>query len=270
MGRSLFRRFKDLTCTASESLGYCVETLCTDNPDGKLSRTEFAQPAIYVTNVLHYLSEREEGLAQPHYLAGHSLGEYCALFAADCYDFDAGLRIVVERGRVMGCGTGGKMAAVLGIRDVLVEKILELGLAPNTTIANYNSPTQVVIAGPEDELVALDKIVKGMGGRTVPLGVAAAFHSKYMVAAADEFSRYIESFAFRCPQISVVSSLTACPYLEDEIASCLTKQIHSPVRWTESVHYMLRQGVSSFFEAGKRGVLTRLVEEIRAEIQFRR
>src|SRR5260370_26635306 len=114
MGKDLFRRFPGIVATADDVLGYSVEELCQADPGGRLRQTQYAQPALYVVNAMAYLARTGAG-GSPAFLAGHSLGEYCALFAAGCFDFATGLRLVRRRGELMAAASGGGMAAVIGL-----------------------------------------------------------------------------------------------------------------------------------------------------------
>jgi len=136
MGRGLFEDFRDLCRQADEVLGYSVETLCLENPERLLNRTEYAQPAIYVVNALYYLSLRRQDLPPADYLAGHSLGEYNALFAAGAFDFHTGLTLVKRRADLMGKADGGGMAAVVGVSETAIKATLEMNNAAGVVIAN--------------------------------------------------------------------------------------------------------------------------------------
>jgi malonyl CoA-acyl carrier protein transacylase len=270
MGADLFDRvpeFASVERKIDELLGYSVRTLCLRDPERKLNYTAYTQPALYVVNALYYFDAVAKG-ARPALVAGHSLGEFNALLAAGVFDFLTGLRLVHKRGALMGQAVGGGMAAVLGIRAERVARLLEESDLAGIDVANFNSRTQTVISGPIADIKRATSIFEKEGATGyVPLTVSAAFHSRYMRAAADEFGAFLKGFEFRSPQVPVVSNVTARPYgkVDPTTTTCdlLTRQIVSPVQWTNTVLYMLDRGVSKFSEIGAPGnVLTRLIKQI--------
>ncbi len=269
MGSDLFSQFSDLEQQASEILGYSVKQLCIDAPASKLFQTQYTQPCLFFVSVLHYLKQREQSPESPNYMAGHSLGEYTALYAAGTFDLSTGLRIVQERGRLMSKAKNGAMAAVLGKSGEQVRDILEgLGIS-SIDVANYNSSTQVVISGPADDIhrIAAD-VERHADTRYIPLPVSAAFHSRYMQEASEKFAAFIEPLAFSTPNIPVIANVTARPYRKDSVAdikATLAKQIVSPVRWTETVRYLMGKQENRFIELGPGTVLTKLIEQIQRE-----
>src|SRR5437762_401122 len=154
MGNTLFDEFKEAIASADEILGYSIKELCLHDPHQQLGKTQFTQPALYVVNALSYLKKMKETGQAPDYVAGHSLGEYSALFAAGAFDFETGLRLVKKRGELMSQAIGGGMAAVIGFTLEQVDQVLkECGLT-GIDIANYNTPTQIVIAGLKADIVS--------------------------------------------------------------------------------------------------------------------
>lgn len=261
MGRDLFDEFEELTERADRVLGYSIKALCLHDEERRLNRTRYTQPALFVTNMLHYLKFRKDGGAEPDFLAGHSLGEYSALYAAGAFDFETGLRLVQHRGELMDQAAGGAMAAILNLSlDALNAARLE-HLEGDIEIANFNSPTQHVVAGSVDALATLKLLVEKCGGSFVPLNVSAAFHSHYMQAAADRFGHILRETEFEELRIPVISNLHARPYLPGEIRKNLQWQIRHPVRWTESLWYLLAQGDVQIRELGPRAVLSKLVTQ---------
>ncbi|WP_044562071.1 ACP S-malonyltransferase [Azospirillum sp. B4] len=264
MGKDLFDSFRDMEREADEILGYSIRTLCLDDPDGNLVRTQYTQPALYVVGAMAYRRRVEQLGDTPEFVAGHSLGEYNALFAAEAFSFTDGLKLVRQRGALMGNASGGGMAAVVGeditnIREMLAE-------AGETTIdlANHNSPRQSVLAGPKEALERVAPYLESRKGvRVVPLNVRTAFHSRYMAPTKAEFGAYIAGFKLSPLMLPVISNLTALPYRDDEIAHNLVQQIDHPVRWVESIQYLLQEPEPTFEEIGQGTVLTKLIEEIR-------
>lgn len=265
MGADLFARFPDLTRQADTVLGHSVEELCRTSGDGRLDRTEYAQPALFVVSALSYLA-RDPGLPQPTLLAGHSLGEYGALFAAGCFDFATGVRLVRERGALMGRAQGGGMLAVLGVDGDEVQALLAGTGARQVDVANYNTPTQTVLSGPLDELRMVSAALgQRPGVRCVPVRVSAAFHSRHMRPAAQEFATFLTGFSFADPHRTVISSVTARPYGAGQVAELLSRQIESPVRWSETMAYLRERGTTELEEMGPGKVLTGLWKQGRAD-----
>ncbi|RCG27073.1 [acyl-carrier-protein] S-malonyltransferase [Sphaerisporangium album] len=245
-------RYPALCARADEILGYSIRELCDDTR--RLRDTRYVQPALYTVDALSYLARREEG-GGPDYLAGHSLGEYAALFAAGCFDFETGLRLVRRRGELMGEATGGTMTAVLGVPRERLEELLD---GTGVDVANDNSPEQVVIAGPKDALASAAGAVQEIGGKCVPLNVRTAFHSRYMRDAADAFAGALEEVRFAEPEVPVIANVTGRPHVAGAMAEALRRQIDGPVRWLDGMRYLLARGVDELEEIGPGDVLTKL------------
>jgi len=268
MGKEVFPLFPEQVASASEILGYSLEELCLNDAQGLLSQTQYTQPALFVVNALHYYRQRElaaaEGVVPPHFLAGHSVGEYNALLAADAFSFETGVRLVKKRGELMAAAKGGGMAAVVGISAREIKAILdEHGLA-QIDVANFNTPTQTVIAGERDALAAAAEVFGQRSVRCVTLNVSAAFHSRHMRAAQAEFAEFLQPFSFTAPTIPVIANVTARPYEPDRVAQTLAEQIASPVQWVDSIRYLMGRGELEFKEIGA-SVLTKMVNEIKAK-----
>ncbi|WP_298624010.1 ACP S-malonyltransferase, partial [uncultured Legionella sp.] len=202
MGASLFEEFSDLTQKADQILGYSIRTLCLEDPNNELGKTNFTQPALYTISAMSYLKKLSETGKVPASVAGHSLGEYNALFAAGVFDFETGLRLVQKRGALMSAATGGGMAAVVGLKSDDVRTILQQNNLNNIVIANYNSFTQVVISGAKEAILAAEPVFTNAGAMLyLPLNVSGAFHSPFMQGAQNEFAEFIKSFQFHAPQI---------------------------------------------------------------------
>ncbi|MFM9443280.1 ACP S-malonyltransferase [Streptomyces acidiscabies] len=264
MGADLFDEYPGLVAQADEILGYSLRELCLGNPEGRLKRTEFTQPALYAVEALTYLRHSEEDPAAPDFLVGHSLGEYAALFAAGVFDFATGLRLVARRGELMGRASGGGMAAVLGLDLGTVRSGLADAGLTGIDIANHNGPEQIVLAGPEDELVRARALFEDRGAQVVVLNVSAPFHSRYMRDAADEFRRLLDATEFRAPQIPVIANVDARPYDADRIRETLAGQIVGQVRWVDTVRRLMAQGDFEFVELGPGRTLRKMVAKVRA------
>ncbi len=257
MGADLFERFATLCSAADEILGYSIQELCLVDSQRRLRKTAFTQPALFVVNALTWL-HRLESEPLPGFVAGHSLGEYNALFAAGCFDFETGLRLVQHRGAIMGRVEDGGMAAVLGLRAERVTEILEDRGAP-VDIANFNLASQLVLSGPKEELENLIQPLDAAGARKcVILNVSGAFHSRYMASAAAELESFLEGLRFTPPRIEVIANTTARPYTADSIARHLADQVRSPVRWSQTMDYLRAQGVTEIEELGPGKVLQKM------------
>jgi malonyl CoA-acyl carrier protein transacylase len=265
MGSELFDRYPDWTKVADDVLGYSIRELCLENPRDELGQTAFTQPALFVVNAMSYRARTEEMLAPPAFVAGHSLGEYNALVAAEVFDFANGLRMVRERGALMGRISGGGMMAVIGLPPARIEQVLaETEAGRRVDVANFNSPEQTVLAGVREDLAAIEAPLKAAGARAcIVLKVSAAFHSRYMHEPMRRFKAFLTDFAFGPPSIPVVANLTGLPYAPDVLHDTLADQIGHSVRWLESMRFLLGQGVTDFEEVGPGTVLTKLVAQIR-------
>ncbi|WP_205633181.1 ACP S-malonyltransferase, partial [Enhygromyxa salina] len=265
VGSEHFARYPELVATADELLGYSVQRLCIEDPERQLNRTLYTQPAMFVVNAMHWLDARARGCS-PAMFAGHSLGEYNALWAAGAFDFETGLRLVQRRAELMDRAADGGMAAVLGIPAEAVARVLQASDAQAVDIANLNGPTQIVISGPQAEIMRLKPIFEAQPIRAYAiLNVSAAFHSRAMLPAQREFTSFLAGFELGPLTTPVIANFSARPYGADNIAELLGQQIAGPVRWVESVAHMIEQGVSEFIECGPGDVLTKMIRQIRAE-----
>ncbi|MFD9093341.1 ACP S-malonyltransferase [Streptomyces collinus] len=264
MGAGLFEKFPELVAQADDVLGYSIEDLCLRDPDRVLSRTQYTQPALYVVNSLTYLERTTERGELPAVVAGHSLGEYCALFAAGAFDFATGLRLVAKRGELMSQAPKGAMAAVVNLDEERVREVLSGLPFRNIDIANINARTQFILSGEYDELhdPQLRAAYTEAGARLVPLNVSAAFHSRCMTAVQQEFARYLAGFELAELTLPVVANYTARPYPAKDYADHLAHQISSSVRWYESMSWLIAQGHRDFHEIGPGNVLTKLTAQI--------
>ncbi|WP_408992353.1 ACP S-malonyltransferase [Streptomyces sp. 1268] len=267
MGKELFEKYPDLVARADRLLGYSLRDLCVDDPDRVLNRTEYTQPALYAVSALQYLDHIDSGGAPPAVVAGHSLGEYSALFAAGAFDFVTGLDLVRRRGELMSRAPKGAMAAVVNLDQERVAEILAALPYSGIDIANINSRQQCILSGTYDEVHAPDvrEAYIAAGARFVPLNVSAAFHSRCMTEVQEEFARHLSGVGFRPLRIPVIANCTARPYPTTGYSDLLVRQISSPVRWYESLSRLLARGHDDFREIGPGDVLTKLTAKIREE-----
>ncbi|MFJ9818699.1 ACP S-malonyltransferase [Streptomyces sp. NPDC101151] len=264
MGNGLFERFPDETALADRVLGYSIQELCVTDPERRLARTEYTQPALFAVSALTYLDRTAHDPVPPDYLVGHSLGEYAALFAAGAFDFETGLRLVKRRGELMAGADDGAMAAVVGVDERTVIRLLADPALSTLDLANHNAPDQFVVSGPADGVDAACTAFEEAGARTVRLRVSAPLHSRHMKGVAEEFARYLDGFTLLPPRIPVLANVDAQPYTPDTLKERLTAQIASPVRWTQTVRALMDEGDFEFVELGPGRVLSKLVTRIRS------
>ncbi|QXG62688.1 ACP S-malonyltransferase [Bacillus spizizenii] len=269
MGSDLFDEFKELTAQADEILGYSIKRLCMENPYSNLNKTQFTQPALYVVNALSYLKKIREAEAKPDFVAGHSLGEYNALFAAGAFDFETGLKLVRKRGELMSMVSNGGMAAIMGLNEEQVAKALKEYHLHDVDIANVNAPYQIVISGKKDEIEKAASLFETMTEVTMvlPLNVSGAFHSRYMNKAKEEFEQFLQTFHFSPLSIPVISNVYAKPYTYELMKQTLADQINHSVKWTKSISYLMKKGQMEFEEIGPGNVLTGLIHRIKKDAE---
>lgn len=267
MGNTLFDRYKELVAVADKVLGYSIKELCLGSSDEKLQMTKYTQPAVFVVNHMHYCAIIEELGAIPNFLAGHSLGEYNALVASGTFDFETGLMLVKKRSELMSQTKDGFMAAITGLNDSAVEEILLASDLKSIAISNYNSDRQVVVSGLRNEMESVKIFFENAKANFIPLPVSGAFHSHFMKTAAYEYEKYIETFEFLEPQIKTVSNVTARFHSGIEIKPLLVRQITSPVKWRQSIQYLLQMGDMEFLEMGTGNVLNKLIVQIKKDYE---
>ncbi len=242
---------------AQEILGWDVLEIC-QSEDDKLARTLYTQPCLYVVESILADVLLERGHT-PNLVAGHSLGEYVALYAARVFDFEAGLRLVKRRAELMDSASDGMMAALIGFdRQQLEQQIQQ---TPNVVLANDNSPAQVVISGtPEAVKEVMGKIKVKRG---VPLNVSGAFHSPLMADAAAEFETVLEAVPFADAQVPVLSNVEPVPTVEAAtLKNRLQRQMTGSVRWRELSMQLPQEGMERVVEIGPGKVLTGLIKRM--------
>lgn len=263
---------------ADEILGIALSRLCFEGPETDLNDTVNAQPAILTVSIacLAALKERWQATGQtvaPDYVAGHSLGEFTALVAADVLDFETALKLVRERGRLMkanGQDHPGGMLAVLGLdRPVVEEIVAEARTLGVITVANANSPGQLVLSGEPAALDRATELARQRGAaRVVRLPITIASHSPLMARAAAQFADLVARLPLRQPRIPVIANITGQALTSaDEIRKELADHILLPVQWSASVLEMIRRGSASFLEIGPGQVLSGLIRRISQEVQ---
>ena len=266
--RPIFRGTFD---RANEVLGFDLKSLCLMGPEAELNDTLNTQPAIFTHGLAaFYMAEMSGELAAPAFVAGHSLGELSALCAAGAIEFEDGVRLARERGRLMklaGEREPGSMAAILNLDRSVLQAVCDEASALFSTgvvIANDNSPGQIVISGGKEAVTKACELAKARGAkRVLPLPVSIASHSPLMASIGDDFAKAVAATPITEAKIPIVANTSASPITHpDDIRAELHAQLTSPVRWTESVRWMHAQGVTDFVELGPKDVLCGLIKRI--------
>ncbi len=267
MGVDLYKEFpvaKDYYERANEIVGFDLTRISFEGPEEELKQTQFTQPAIFVLSVLLNRLLNENGL-KPQMVAGHSLGEYSALVAAEAIEFEAALKIVKLRGKLMqqaGEDNPGMMAAIIGLTEDSVDDICsEASLENYVQAANYNAPNQIVISGTLTGVNKAMALAKEKGAiKVVPLVTSGAFHSNLMNSAKDELKEALEAVEIKTPSIPIYVNVTAEPITSPaRIQMALFKQVTHAVRWAQSIRNMVGDGADSFYEVGPGRVLSGLL-----------
>lgn len=254
---------KEMFARANEILGFDIAKICFEGPEEELRQTAVTQPAIFLHSAVAFtlLDEKRFDAA-----AGHSLGEYSALFAVGALDFEHTLMLVGLRGRLMqnaGDVRRGTMAAVVGLGEKIVEEVCrEASVDGVAQPANYNSPGQIIISGDVDAVRKAMDLARTRGAKIVKeLVVSGAFHSPLMETAKGELKKAIDAAPICDAKVPVYANVTAKPVKSaSEIKDALIRQLTSPVRWQESVVNMFNDGITKFVEIGPGKVLQGLVK----------
>ena len=273
MGSKLYQsspKAKEVFQEADEALQFSISRLCFEGPEEELRQTINAQPAIMTVSIacLRAASEVNHSVS-PAFVAGHSLGEYTALVAANVLGFADAIRLVRERGRLMqkaGEIKPGGMAAVIGLDEAALREIC---CESGAEIANFNCSGQIVISGSKEALARAMDSAKARGARSViSLQVSGAFHSTLMQPTIEGMSEAISRINFRTPKIPIVVNSTAQPVTTAEgVKEELLRQLCNCVQWQPSVEYMVGEGVSTFIEIGPGQVLSGLIKRISNKVQ---
>jgi len=266
MGKELYdsrKDIKDLMESANEILGFDILSLMFNGTDEDLKKTEVTQPSIFIHSVAALKAVNGLGAEM---VAGHSLGEFSALVANGVLSFDDGLKLVSERAKAMqaACDANpSSMAAILGLDDAKVEEICA-SISGVVVPANYNCPGQLVISG---ETVAVEeacvKLKEAGAKRALLLPVNGAFHSPLMQPAQEKLAAAIENTKFRKATIPVYQNITTTAVTDpDQIKANLISQLTGPVKWTQSVQNMIKDGATNFVEVGPGKTLQGLIKKI--------
>jgi [acyl-carrier-protein] S-malonyltransferase len=266
MGANLFEQseVQPQLKLAEKILGWSIPEIC-QHPEDKISRTFYTQPSLYVVETLLVDQLKQQGQS-PNYVAGHSLGEYVALYAAGVFDFETGLKLVKRRAELMAGAAGGQMAALIGFdREQLDQQIQQ---TENVVLANDNSAAQVVISGTPE---AVDQILANIKvKRAVKLNVSGAFHSPLMAESATQFQQIVDKITLNNAQIPILSNVDPTPTTDATLLKQrLTQQMTGSVRWREICLQLSELGVKQVVEIGPGNVLTGLMKRTCPEIMLK-
>ena len=265
MGKDLSQRFRSTVepfyRRANDALGFDIQALMFDGPEGELTLTQNAQPAILLDSVVKF--ELLTDQLWPEVGAGHSLGEYSALVCAGVIGLEDALRLVHKRGQFMqeAVPVGeGAMVAIMKLDRAKVEEICE---QTGAEIANVNGPGQIAISGRYDAVMKAKELAAEQRARAIQLDVSAPFHSSLMQPAEDRLKPEIQGVEFHPPQFPVVATVSGQPEDDpDRLKDLLSEQITAQVRWTDYVETLKARGVTRWVEVGHGEVLTRLIRRV--------
>ena len=256
---------------ANAALGYDLAKICFEGPEGELTKTENAQPGIFLVGWIAFelLKERAPNL-RFEATAGLSLGEFTALAAAGVMSFEDAIKVVRQRGQFMqeACDTTkGGMAAIIGLDEA---KTREACAEAGVELANLNCPGQIVISGPADRMEKACEIAKAKGAKkALPLTVAGAYHSELMAGAKPKLDAALKAISLKAPSLPVISNVTAQPHGRPaEIHQRLVEQVTSSVRWEDSMRHLLAQGFTRFVELGPGKALSGFMKRIDGSAQM--
>lgn len=251
---------------ADSSLGFALSRLCFEGSQDVLRQTINAQPAILTVSTAYLKAgvQLNDKATLPSFVAGHSLGEYTALVAAQVLTFKDALYLARERGRLMqeaGERNPGGMLAIIGLDEMAVRAVCD---TTGIQIANINCPGQIVVSGPAHILPQATELAKAKGAqRVIPLQVSGAFHSHLMEPAVEGMSHAISTLTFRDATIPIIANTTALPLTSaPALRAELLSQLLNCVQWQKSIEHMIKEGVTTFVEIGPGQVLTKLIKRI--------
>jgi len=273
MGKDLYEHYpaaKKVFDTADEVLGKKVTKMCFEGPEDDLKQTINTQPAIVTMSIAALEAFKSKLNLTPHFTAGHSLGEYCAMFCSGVMNLKTTLLAIQKRAALMNKVNKGMMAAVLNAPEGSIEKALkEASKEGYVDVANYNSPVQVVLTGDEKAVNKAGEILTQAGARRfVPLAVSGAFHSKYLNEASKEFGEFAKELDLSSASVPVVTNVDASATISaEDFRNKMPRQICSSVHWTQTIENMVKNGVDTFVEFGPGKVLAGLNKKINPEVK---
>lgn len=275
MGKDLYENFessKNVFDTADKVLGKSITSMCFEGPEDALKQTVNTQPSIVTMSIAALEALKSQCDITPAFVAGHSLGEYCAMYAAGVMSLENTLKAIQKRADLMNASAnGGAMSAVLNAsEEALKEALSEASSVGYVDVANYNSPAQVVITGDEAAVAKAGELLLAKGARrVVPLPVSGAFHSKFMEQAGKEFETFVADLEMNDASIPVITNVDAnATTAMADFKVKMPKQIYSSVYWTQTIEKMVSEGVEVFVEIGPGKVLAGLNKKIAPEAKI--
>jgi len=271
MGKDLYDNLqvaKDTFAAIDEIAGRSLSQLCFEGPEAELKRTVNTQPTILAVSLAAWKCYQDMQGPKPAFVAGHSLGEFTALVAADALSLEDVVPLVSKRAELMENCPSGAMSAVMSVapeklQEICAETTTELGGDEVVIVANFNTREQLVISGSPKAVAAAGEKAKAAGGKVIPLPVGGAFHSPLMMGAAEVFFEELKKYLIADVALPVVQNYDALPSATGvDLKVKLGRQMSNSVRWYESIEYMLSQGVDTFIEIGPGKALTGMVKRI--------
>ncbi|RJQ47187.1 MAG: [acyl-carrier-protein] S-malonyltransferase [Nitrospiraceae bacterium] len=275
MGKDFYDNFKEvrnLYSTASEVLGYDIAELSFNGPESELNKTFRTQPCLLTASYSAYIMLSSHGISA-FCVAGHSLGEYTAVTAANVISFPEAVKLTEKRGQFMqeSAPEGkGLMAAVIGLDRDAIQKVCSSVQSGYVAPANYNCPGQIVLAGEKSAVEEAIKLSEQAGARkAVPLAVSAPSHCALMKSASEKLAALLDETDLRTPQVPIVNNADAA-FLTDpvKIKESLIRQLNQPLMWEDSVKLMVQNGVDTIIEVGPRKVLSGLIKRIDGNVKL--
>ena len=268
MGKDLYEKYDVVRKIFDEFdfiLGKKISKLCFEGNEEDLKQTINSQPAILAVSIAIYEVLKAKTNLVPDYLAGHSLGEYSALYAGGVIGLPEIIKLVQNRAELMNDAPAGSMTAILGMdEDKIQQMIQEASTEGIICAANYNTQDQTVISGETKAVERANELAKELGAkRVIPLAVSGGFHSPLMKPIAEKFEKYINNTNVNDASIPVITNVDARPTIDKaEFSSKMMKQVYSSVYWKQTINFMVEQGVETFIEIGPGKVLSGMIKKI--------
>ena len=252
------------------TLNRSISELCFNGSDDDLKQTITAQPCILATEIAILEALKSELNIEINFAAGHSLGEYAALYCAGVINTETAAKLINARAVAMNKVNSGSMSAIIGLKEELLEEVLkEASEIGYVDAANYNTPEQTVITGEENAVAKANELALAKGAkRAIPLAVSGAFHSKLMESAANEFEQTVQTININDALLPVITNTDAQPTINaEDFKNKMSKQIYSSVKWVQTLNYLKEQGVDTFIEIGPSKVLTGMVRKTLTDVK---
>ncbi|MCQ2957968.1 MAG: ACP S-malonyltransferase [Candidatus Gastranaerophilales bacterium] len=274
MGKDFYEKYevsKKVFETFNNVLSKNISELCFNGSEEDLKQTINSQPCILATEIAILEAVKSELNINVNFVAGHSLGEYAALYEAGVVDLESAITLINARAAAMNKVNTGKMSAIIGISDENLSKVIaEAGKIGYVDIANYNTPVQTVITGEDEAILKANELALQYGAKkAILLAVSGAFHSKMMKDASEEFKLTVDKTNLSDAKIPVITNVDAEPTIKKEdFREKMPKQIYSSVHWVQTLNYLKEQGVDNFIEIGPSKILTGMVKKTLTDVQF--